>query len=225
MPNSLTAHNVAKFLQENPDFFTRHAELFSTLPVPHPHQAHAISLGERQILILRERVRDFEFRLAELVRNASLNETSTNRLHDWCARMLAEQSSLRLPGEVALGLAEQFNLQEVALRVWGLGLPAKGVGAPVDATIHAYANGLHTPYCGTDTALAPATWLNTQPASLAIIPLRATESAPAFGLLVLGSDDAQRFAPAMGTTFLETISRLASAALSRLKPATATSQG
>ncbi len=218
MPNSLTAHNVAKFLQENPDFFAQNAELFSTLQVPHPHQAHAISLGERQILILRERVREFEFRLAELVRNASLNETTTRRLNTWCARMLAEQSSLRLPGEVALGLAEQFNLQEVALRVWGLDLPAEGVGAPVDEAIHNYANGLHTPYVGKDTELAPAAWLNAKPASLAIIPLRATEGAPAFGLLVLGSDDAQRFAPEMGTSFLETVSRLASAALSRLKP-------
>lgn len=218
MPNSLTAHNVAKFLQENPDFFAQHAELFSTLQVPHPHQAHAISLGERQILILRERVREFEFRLAELVRNASQNETTTRRLNTWCARMLAEQSSIRLPGEVALGLAEQFNLQEVALRVWGLDLPAEGVGAPVDATIHAYADGLHVPYCGKDTELAPASWLNAKPASLAIIPLRATDGAPAFGLLVLGSDDAQRFVPEMGTSFLETVSRLASAALSRLKP-------
>ena len=220
MPNSLTAHNVAKFLQENPDFFAQNAELFSTLQVPHPHQAHAISLGERQILILRERVREFEFRLAELVRNASLNETTTRRLNIWCARMLAEQSSLRLPGEVALGLAEQFNLQEVALRVWGLDLPAEGVGAPVDEAIHSYANGLHTPYVGKDTELAPAAWLNAKPASLAIIPLRATEGAPAFGLLVLGSDDAQRFTPEMGTSFLETVSQLASAALSRLKPMT-----
>ena len=217
MSNSLSAQSVAKFLQENPDFFAQNAELFSTLEVPHPHQSHAISLGERQILILRERVREFEFRLADLVRNASFNDATARHLNDWCARMLAEQSTIRLPGEVALGLAEQFNLQEVALRVWGLDLPAEGVGAPVDAAIHTYANGLTTPYCGTDTELAPVAWLNAKPASLAIIPLRAAQAQPAFGLLVLGSDNAERFSPEMGTSFLETVSRLASAALSRLK--------
>ncbi len=218
MPDPMNAQNVAKFLQEHPDFFVEYSDLFSTLEVPHPHQSRAISLGERQILTLRDRLRDFEFRQADLVRNAAASESTTERLNQWCARMLAEASPVRLPGEVALGLAEHFNLQEVALRVWGLELPAEGVGAPVAQTVHTYANTLTTPYCGHDTTLVPATWLNATPASLAIIALRSSAHEPAFGLLVLGSDDASRFSPEMGTAFLETVSKLASAALTRLKP-------
>jgi uncharacterized protein YigA (DUF484 family) len=219
MTDSLHPQNVAKFLQEHPEFFVQYAELFSTLEVPHPHQARTISLGERQILTLRERLRDFEFRLADLVRNAALNEITTDKLNRWCVRMLGEQSTLRLPGEVALGLAEQFNLQEVALRVWGLELPAEGVGAHVDEEVHTYANNLVNPYCGNDTALTPTSWLHAKPASLAILPLRSAVGQPAFGLLVLGSDDPERFAPDMGVAFLQTVSILASSALSRLKPA------
>ncbi len=219
MSDNLSAQNVAKFLQENPDFFVEHSDLFSTLEVPHPHQSRAISLGERQILTLRERLRDFEFRLADLVRNAAFNEATTTKLNQWCARMLAESATIRLPGEVALGLAEHFNLQEVALRVWGLDLPAEGVATPVDDAVHTYADALKHPYCGTDSTLAPVTWLNEKPASLAIIALRTASNEPAFGLLVLGSNDAQRFNAEMGTAFLETVSALASAALSRLKPA------
>ncbi len=217
MSDNLTAQHVAKFLQENPDFFVEHSDLFSTLEVPHPHQSRAISLGERQILTLRDRLRDFEFRLADLVRNAAFNESTTGKLNQWCARMLSETSTIRLPGEVALGLAEHFNLQEVAMRVWGLDLPAEGVGAPVDEAVHAYANTLNHPYVGSDTALAPVSWLSAKPASLAILALRVSAHEPAFGLLVLGSDDAQRFNPEMGTAFLETVSQLASAALCRLK--------
>jgi uncharacterized protein YigA (DUF484 family) len=219
MSDTMTAQHVAKFLQENPDFFVEHADLFSTLEVPHPHQSRAISLGERQIMTLRDRLRDFEFRLADLVRNAAFNESTSVKLNQWCAKMLSENSTIRLPGEVALGLAEHFNLQEVAMRVWGLELPAEGVGAPVDEAIHTYASALSHPYVGTDTALAPANWLSAKPASLAILALRASAQEPAFGLLVLGSDDAQRFSPEMGTAFLETVSLLASAALCRLKPA------
>jgi uncharacterized protein YigA (DUF484 family) len=219
MTDSLHPHTVAKFLQEHPEFFVQYAELFSSLEVPHPHQARTISLGERQIMTLRERLRDFEFRLADLVRNAALNEITTDKLNRWCVRMLGEQSTLRLPGEVALGLAEQFNLQEVALRVWGLELPAEGVGAPVDEEVHTYADRLVNPYCGNDTALTPASWLHTKPASLAILPLRSAVGQPAFGLLVLGSDDPERFGPEMGVAFLQTVSILASSALSRLKPA------
>jgi len=218
MTELMTAHSVAKFLQEHPEFFTQHADLFASLEVPHPHQSRAISLGERQIMTLRDRLRDFEFRLAELVRNATLNETTTEKLNLWCARMLAEQSPTRLPGEVALGLAEQFNLQEVALRVWNLDLPPEGVAQPVLEDVHIFADGLGTPYCGNNTELTPATWLSAKPASLAIIALRQPNDKSAFGLLVLGSDDPDRFAPDMGTQFLAVVSRLASAALSRLKP-------
>jgi len=217
MSDNLTAQHVAKFLQENPDFFVKHSDLFSTLEVPHPHQSRAISLGERQIMTLRDRLRDFEFRLADLVRNAAFNESTTAKLNQWCARMLSESATIRLPEEVALGLAEHFNLQEVAMRVWGLELAAEGVGTPVDETVHAYANALIHPYVGKDEALAPVSWLNAKPASLAILPLRTSTHEPAFGLLVLGSDDADRFNPEMGTAFLETVSYLASAALCRLK--------
>jgi hypothetical protein len=51
------------------------------------------------------------------------------------------------------------------------------------------------------------------------LALRVGASPQAFGLLVLGSSDAGRFDPAMGTDLLERISELASAALSRLLPA------
>ncbi|MCB1973949.1 MAG: DUF484 family protein, partial [Burkholderiaceae bacterium] len=40
---------------------------------------------------------------------------------------------------------------------------------------------------------------------------------PAFGLLVLGSPDPQRFDATMGTDFLSRMAELASAALQRLK--------
>ena len=57
-------------------------------------------------------------------------------------------------------------------------------------------------------------------ASLAILPLRAGpvgSRAPAFGLLVLASPDAQRFNSTMGTDFLARVAELASAALSPLR--------
>ena len=220
MTQPLSAQEVATFLQENPEFMVEHADVFSTLEVPHPHQARAISLGERQIMTLRDRLRDFEFRFAQLVRNAALNEITTSKLIDWCARMLAEQSPLRLPGEITLGLAEHFNLQEIGLRLWGLDLPAEGVGEPVPDDVRVFADSLAAPYCGTDTQFAAAAWLAAKPASLAIVALRNGPKEPAFGLLVLGSDDPDRFAPEMGTAFLETVARLASAALQRLIPAT-----
>jgi uncharacterized protein YigA (DUF484 family) len=52
--------------------------------------------------------------------------------------------------------------------------------------------------------------------SIALIPLRRGVEPASFGLLVLGSGDAQRFQSGMGTEFLERIAEIASAALGRL---------
>jgi len=214
-----TAHDVAAFLQQHPEFFDQHADVFATLRVPHPHGAQTISLGERQILTLRERVRDLEWRISELVRNATANEAIGQHLAQWCTRLVAEADAQLLPGAIALGLAEQFEIDHVALRLWNLpGLAEdNGYAKPVSDDVRTFADSLKTPYCGNDTEFEAATWLDARPKSLALIALRPADDAGSVGLLALGSDDPARFDPEMGTTFLESIGRLASAALRRLE--------
>jgi hypothetical protein len=51
-----------------------------------------------------------------------------------------------------------------------------------------------------------------------MIALRHSESASAFGLLVLGSPDPTRYSADMGTEFLARLGEVASAGLSRLLP-------
>ncbi len=212
------AQDIARFLQENPAFFDEHADVFATLQVPHPHGSRAISLGERQIMTLRERNRELEWRLSELVRNANANESIGSHITQWCCRLLAETQARNVPGEIALGLAEQFELNHVALRLWNLeGLPDTGYGAPVSEDVRTFADSLKAPYCGTDTAFEAVKWLDAAPRSLALVALRLETDGPSVGLLVLGSDDPARFSPEMGTDFLDRIALLASAALRRLQ--------
>ena len=80
------------------------------------------------------------------------------------------------------------------------------------------------PFCGPNLGFEPAAWLAQESGaaaqSLALLPLRegAIDSAtPAFGLLVLGSPDPQRFDATMATDFLSRMAELASAALMRLR--------
>jgi len=213
--HDLSAQDVARFLQEHPDFFDEHADLFASMIVPHPYQNRAISLGERQIMTLRDKIRDLELRLSGLVQQATRNAAISDHLNGWCQRILAESDAQRLPDEIALGLAEQFGLQYAALRVWSPST-AHAPGEPVSEAIRAYADTLKTPYCGHNTQLDAVAWLSKPPASLAMVALRPAPDAPSFGLLVLGSDDPERFVSGMGTAFLDNIGRLASAALSRL---------
>lgn len=215
--SSFSAQDIAEFLQQHPAFFDEHAEVFASLRVPHPHAGQTISLAERQILTLRERVRELEWRISELVRNATANQTITDRLAQWCARLASEADPQLVPGAITLGLAEQFNIEHVALRLWNLPGLAEGSGYEgASEDVRTFADSLKTPYCGNDTEFEAASWLDARPKSLALIALRPNDGDASVGLLVLGSDDPARFDPDMGTTFLESISRLACAALKRL---------
>ncbi len=219
---SFTAEDVALFLQENPGFFQDHSELFANIRVPHPHETRAISLGERQILTLRAKTKDLEWKLASLMQNAMGNEKISHTLTAWCCRMLAEPEPSRLPAHVVRSLCDLFDLPTVALRLWDLpGLEESEFGQDVTSSIRDFASTLTTPYCGPWQDQEAGQWLPEPPRSLAIVALRA--STPGYGsesstcgLLVLGSDDPERFTPDMGTAFLQTIGELAGAALSRL---------
>jgi uncharacterized protein len=143
-------------------------------------------------------------------------------LQRWARELLRTREARELPAVVAGQLAAQFLVPQVAIRVWDV-LPefaqdAFAQGASEDVT--AFASSLTRPYCGVHRGLEVARWLEdpASVASLALIPLRAGLAPQAFGLLVLGSPDPQRFTADMGTDFLERIGELASAALARLRP-------
>ena len=129
-------------------------------------------------------------------------------------------------GPAPSGVRTLFDVPLAAVRVWDVAGPYIDAdftqGASEDA--RAFASSLTMPFCGPNLGFEPAGWLAQEagePAqSLALLPLRegAIDSAtPAFGLLVLGSPDPQRFDATMGTEFLSRIAELASAALVRLK--------
>jgi hypothetical protein len=71
------------------------------------------------------------------------------------------------------------------------------------------------PIAARQTASTPvgADWLDPGMRSLALIPLGQGEAH--IGLLILGSEEIQRFYPEMGTLFLERIGELVSAAAQR----------
>jgi len=213
---AFSAQDIADFLSQHPEFFEQHAEVFAELRVPHPYAGRAISLGERQILTLRGKIKELEWNLSGLIHRAQGNEKISGTLTAWCAQMLAETDATQLPHHIVQNLATLFDLPAVALRLWDLPqLPEGAFTADLTPDIRAAAQALDAPVCGAATDHPVAAWLPTPPASLALVPL--THQASHIGLLVLGSDDAERFTPDMGTAFLTMLGALASAALARLR--------
>ena len=227
--NPITEDDIAEFLLNTPDFFERHAELLAQVQLTSPHGQRAVSLQERQAEMLREKIRGLELKAAEMIRHGQENVAIADKLQRWTRELLLTRDAVDLPGVIARQIAEQFVVPQVAIRVWGVApeFSAQAFAQGASADVQAFASSLGTPYCGTNPGLEASQWLEepTAAASLALIALRAGGAPQAFGLLVLASPDPKRFDAAMGTDFLERIGALASAALSRLRPATAPALG
>ncbi len=211
---------VGEYLREHPDFFDRHGELLATLALSHRHGGGAISLQERQLEVLREKHRMVELRLAELIHNGQENDATAEKLHRWTRQLLLSDAR-RLADAVGDGLRTVFGLPHVALRLWGLREEHsdKEFARPVPVDVITLANSMKHPYCGANSDFQAAAWLpegGRGTRSVALLPLRKASDPLAFGLLVLGSPDPERFQTGMGTAFLDRIADTASAALSRL---------
>lgn len=222
--NPITEDDIADYLLNTPDFFERHAQLLASVQLNSPHSQRAVSLQERQALLLREKIKLLEQRIMDMIRNVNENMALSDRLLGWAASLFLQGDATELPADMAREVSQRFSVPQVAIKVWDVSSVyadcdfAQGVSE--DA--RSFAASLPEPFCGVNTGLEVASWLSDPQAaaSLAILPLRsgsADQAGSAFGLMVLASPDAQRFNSTMGVDFLGRIAGLASAALSRLR--------
>lgn len=222
--NPITEDDIADYLANTPDFFLRHSELLAAVQLTSPHSHRAVSLQERQAEMLREKIKLLEVRIMDMIRHGNDNVLLSDKILRWARGLLLVPQAHTLPGLIALEIKEQFAVPQVSLRLWGLASEHADADFVQGVTDEAklFASSLAEPFCGLNTGFEVVAWLDKPEAasSLALIPLRsgdAGSTAPAFGMLVLASMDAQRFHSAMGTDFLSRIGEVASAALSRLR--------
>jgi uncharacterized protein YigA (DUF484 family) len=224
-PNTIppiTEDDIANYLANTPDFFVRHAGLLGTVQLTSPHGSRAVSLQDRQAELLRDKIKGLEQKAVEMIRHGSENSAIADKLQRWTSELLLTRDPRELPWVVVREITAQFQVPQVAVKVWGVSpeFAAEPYAQGASEDVMAFAASLTLPYCGGNPGLEAAQWLDDPKAvaSLALIPLRSVAVPQAFGLLVLASNDAQRFAADMGTSFLERIGELTSAALSRLRP-------
>ena len=77
----ITENDIAEFLANTPGFFERHAELLGTVQLTSPHGQRAVSLQERQMEMLREKIKGLEMKIIEMIRNGQDNLAITDKLH------------------------------------------------------------------------------------------------------------------------------------------------
>lgn len=216
---------IAAYLARTPGFFERHAELLAGIRLTSPHGQRAVTLSERQMEMLRERIKGLELKIVEMIRAGQENMALADRLHRFTRTLMRTADATALPGATVATLKHEFLVPQAAIRLWALAPQhAGGAGGtppdfarPVSEDAKAFTASLSLPYCGVNAGFEAVGWLDDPAtvASVAMIPLRQGDAA--FGLLVLGSPDPTRYAAEMGTEFLMRIGELASAALWRLR--------
>jgi len=210
---------VAEYLKQNPKFFEDYADVIAEIFVPHPHGGHAIPIAERQILTLREKNRELDAQIRDLVRFGAENEATGERMHRSTLALFAAQDLETTLAVLYHSLEEDFGVPQVASRLWGE-VPEGSYLPELAATsqeIRDYARDLGAPYCGHAAAFESREWFEDGAVlqSFACLPLRTAQT---FGLMVLGSPDPERFHPGMGTLFLTRLAELASVSAARFMP-------
>jgi hypothetical protein len=218
----ITEDDIANYLANTPGFFERHAELLGAVQLGNPHGGRAVSLQERQMDMLRDKLKGMEMAIIEMIRHGQENMAIADKLHRWTRALMLTTSAADLPDVLVRELIHQYMVPQAAVRLWGADPAFDGLRytSGVGADVKSFASSLVAPYCGVNSGFEAVQWVD-EPArvmSMALIPLRNGTAPEAFGLLMLASPDATRYTADMGTEFLTRIGEVASAALSRLLP-------
>ncbi len=218
---AITEDEIVNFLVHTPGFFERNAQLLATIQLTSPHGQRAVSLQERQMEMLRDKIKGLERRIMDMIRHGHDNEAIADRLHRWVLAVLLTHDEAKLPGVMLDSLRHEFLIPQATVRIWGRAeRPLREALADLAATqavsddAKSFAASLTQPYCGINAGFEGGKWLDDTITSIAMIPLQHAGST--FGLLVLGSPDATRFTADMGLAFLQQVGDIASASLARL---------
>ena len=202
----MKADEVAQYLQDNPHFFEEHIETLVQINLPHPHGGRTISLSERQLLALREKNKELEKKLREMIAFAKDNEALQHKVHEFVVALFAACDLTTLQEMIPHLLRDLFAIPHTVLHLWQTDPPS--------AEVLAFADAQTQPVCLHHAAHDTAAWFGERAAQLhsyAYLPLHA--GIETIGMLVLASEDKQRFYPEMGTVFLQRIAEAVSSAL------------
>jgi uncharacterized protein YigA (DUF484 family) len=202
----MRAEEVARYLQDNPQFFEDHSETLAQINLAHPHGGRTISLSERQLLALRETNKELEKKLSEILAYAKENDALQHKVHEFVLALFAARDMATLQEMIPLLLRDIFAVPHTVMRLWQLDPPS--------AEILAFAEAHAQPVCLHHAAHDTAAWFGERAAQLhsyAYLPLH--QGSETIGLLVLASEDRQRFYPEMGTVFLQRIAEAVKSAL------------
>jgi len=214
----LTAEQVAEFLRQNPGFFEQHVDILTNLQVPHPHGGRAVSIGERQLVAVREKAKLLEDKLHELIQFGEENDALGEKIHRLSCRLMEAPTLDATLDTLYLDLLDHFAVPHVAVRLWNVAQENRETKefAPVEQEVRDFVEKMAAPYCGPHAVYGTQSWFGEAAAHLKSFALVAVKREDlTFGVVALASEDPRRFYPEMGTLYLSRVGNLLNHALWR----------
>lgn len=216
-----TELELVSLLRQNPDIFSRHPELLVDMQVQHASGA-ATSLIERQVEVLRQKLRQSDKRLRDLMDVARDNERLSNARHELAVRLFAAADLEDVISTVLDMLRDELRADFAVIKLLAHGDEqlALADGRYLDSSMPAL-NNFKTVFeqrsviCGKPSEEQKQLLFGDdtdEVRSAAVIPLAAGSN---IGLIGLGSKKSARFTSSMGVDFLGQIGELVSAAIIR----------
>ena len=202
----LTEQQVAEFLLQHPDFFTRHENVLTRIQIPHADSGKAVSLIERQVEVIRAQKQELRQQLQVLTQAARNNEMLLQRFQGLILRLISSDSMEQAVNYIRDALQQDFHADAVEVLLFERPGHSEGMH-PDDPRLRPFSRILQgrQPVCGHLSAEQTQLLFANQAegiASAVVVPLCEDASHPCIGLLGIGSHDAKRYHPEMGTVFL-----------------------
>jgi uncharacterized protein YigA (DUF484 family) len=222
-PDGNTEDLIIEHLLAHPEFFERHPGVLARLKLPHQRGHAAVSLIERQVLVLREKHASLEQKLHELIENGRANDAIAGRMHRLALRLLRARGEDAVLTALEASLREDFGASRWVVLVTD---PAfAGLASHANRSVRVVPRGSPElkafesffesarPRSGVIRDVQREYLFGNEPpqvGSAVLIPLGEHAS---LGLLAVASDDTERYQPTMSTDFLARIGEIVSEAI------------
>jgi uncharacterized protein YigA (DUF484 family) len=214
----LSIEQVAEFLREYPEFFEHHPDVLLNIEVPHPHGGRTVSIPERQLIATRERVKLLEAKLTELIQFGAENDALSDKVHALTLKLIGAANRETTINTLYLDLLDAFQIPHVIVRIWHADAPSESPApefTPVTVELTQFVDAMTAPYVGGHPVYETNLWFGEHAPHLrsyAMVPLKTDRI---FGVLLLASENSERFYTGMGTMFLSRIGDVFAYALAK----------
>lgn len=222
-PESIADEQVGDYLVAHPEFFERHPGVLARLRLPHQRGSAAVSLVERQVLVLRDKHGALEQKLHELVENGRANDAIADRMHRLTRRLLRARDLASTLVALEASLREDFGASRWLVLLTDATVP--GLSGHQNPHVRVVPRG------SAELRIFESFFESGRPrsgqirdtqrdylfggdggpvGSTVLIPLGERAS---FGLLAIASNDTERYLPTMSTDFLVRIGEIVTEAI------------